>query len=59
MDILSRACWYATWCRAGGFKVAKRRWLEDVVMLAIATCRAPDLMLRTIGQHAHVANLRS
>jgi hypothetical protein len=58
MDILTRACWYATWCQACGFKVARRRWLEDVVMVCIATCRAPDLSRRTIGESEHVANLR-
>lgn len=58
MDIVTRACWYATWCGASGFKVARRRWLEDVVMLAIATCRAPDVVRRTIGDSEHEANLR-
>ena len=58
MDILTRACWYASWCGASGFKVARRRWLEDVVMVAIATCRAPDMARRTIGVEEHAANLR-
>jgi hypothetical protein len=49
MDILTRACWFASWCGAGHFKVAKRRWLEDVVMGAIATCRAPDIVWQTLG----------
>lgn len=57
-DILTRACWYATWCGAAAFKVARRRWLEEVVMDAIATCRGPDSLLRTIGDPAHVSNLR-
>ncbi len=50
MDILTRACWYATWCGACGYKVARRRWIEDVVMMAIATCRAPELVLRALGR---------
>lgn len=58
MDILDRACWYATWCGACGFKVARRRWIDDVVMVAIMTCRAPGAVRRTIGEPAHVANLR-
>lgn len=58
MDILTRACWYATWCHACGFKVAKRRWVDDVVMMAIATCRAPEVVRRTIGEPPHVASLR-
>jgi hypothetical protein len=58
MDILTRACWYATWCGASGFKVARRRWLDDVGMLAIATCRGPDVVRRTIGVSEHAAILR-
>ncbi len=57
MDILTRACWYASWCGASGFKVARRRWLEDVVMTAIMTCRAPDRRPRSIGEPQHVADL--
>lgn len=56
MDILTRACWFATWCGASGFKVARRRWVEDVVMPAIGTWRA--LARSQIGELAHVANLR-
>jgi hypothetical protein len=56
MDILTRACWFATWCGASGFKVARRRWVEDVVMPAIGTWRA--LAASPIGQPAHVAHLR-
>jgi hypothetical protein len=48
MNVLTRACWYATWCGACGYKVARRRWIEDVVMMAIATCRAPELVQRTL-----------
>jgi hypothetical protein len=55
MDILTRACWYATWCGACGYKVARRRWIDDVLVPAISTCRA--LMWRTIERQAHVANL--
>ena len=57
MDVVTRACWYATWCHACGFKVAKRRWLEDVLLVAIATTRAPDLLRRTIGEEPHVTDL--
>ncbi len=57
MDILTRACWYATRCGASGFKVARRRWIDDVLVPAIATCRAAQLLLRTIEPPAHVADL--
>lgn len=56
MDILTRACWFASWCGASGFNVARRRWVEDVVMPAIGTWRA--LARSPIGELAHVANLR-
>ena len=56
MDILTRACWFATWCGASGFKVARRRWVEDVVLPAIGTWRA--LAGGQIGELAHVAHLR-
>jgi hypothetical protein len=55
MDILTRACWYATWCGACGYKVARRRWIEDVVMMAMATCRAP--VQRTIEGQPHITDL--
>ena len=58
MDILTRACWYATWCGACGFNVARRRWVDDVVMVAIATCRSPDVVHHPVGAPAHVAHLR-
>jgi len=58
MNIVNRACWYATWCHACGFNVARRRWVEDVLIFAIATCRASDLARRTIGEEQHVASLR-
>jgi hypothetical protein len=44
MDIVSRACWYASWCHVCGFKVAKRRWIEEVLIYAIVTRRAPDFV---------------
>jgi hypothetical protein len=56
MDILTRACWFASWCGASGFKVARRRWVEEVLMGAIGTCRA--LARSPFGEPAHVANLR-
>jgi hypothetical protein len=58
MDLLTRACWFATWCGASGFKVARRRWVEDVLMPAIRMCRAPELAGSRIGEPAHVANVR-
>jgi hypothetical protein len=56
MDIVTRACWYATWCHACGFKVAKRRWLEDVLFMAVIMLRAAEGG-RTIGEEPHVADL--
>jgi hypothetical protein len=58
MDILTRACWFATWCGASGFNVARRRWVEDVVMPAIGTWRAHVLTQSHIGEPALVANFR-
>lgn len=58
MDILTRACWFATWCGASGFKVARRRWVDDVLLPAFGACRALARARSPIGQPAHVANLR-
>lgn len=57
MDILTRACWFASWCGVCGFKVARRRWIDDVLVPAIALCRAPDRLRRTIELPAHAADL--
>ena len=58
MDILTRACWFATWCGASGFKVARRRWVEDVLMPAIGTWRAATSARSPFGELAHAAGLR-
>jgi len=57
MDILTRACWYASWCGASGFKVARRRWIDDVLVPAIATCRAAFMARRANVLFPHVADL--
>jgi hypothetical protein len=49
MDIVGRACWYASWCTACGYKVAARRWIEEVILFAGAQRRTPDLLQRLLG----------
>jgi len=57
MDILTRACWYASWCGASGFKVARRRWIDEVLVPAIAICRGAFMARRTSVRPLHVADL--
>ncbi|MBT8495367.1 MAG: hypothetical protein KJO07_20130 [Deltaproteobacteria bacterium] len=33
MNELERACWFATWCCAAGYKRATRKWLVDALII--------------------------
>jgi len=33
MSELERACWFATWCCASGYKRATRKWLVDALVI--------------------------
>ena len=33
MSDLNRACWFASWCHAAGFKRATRKWLVDALVI--------------------------